>query len=93
MLSRTYCVVFHEKSLFRRYPLELLPFGVGALEVIANSLVIAIIAGHPFHPHWLVNIAGFLTLIKHSITVVCWLLGVVAVLIGLKSGFNDRKLE
>jgi hypothetical protein len=59
LLSRTYCVVFHEKSLLRRYPLELLPFLVGALEVVANCLVIAIIAGHPFHPHWLVNIAGF----------------------------------
>lgn len=77
----------------RRYPLQLLPFLIGALEVIANSLVIAIIAGHPFHPHWLVNIAGFLTLIKHSTTVVCWLLGFLAVAIGLKTGFNDRKLE
>jgi hypothetical protein len=93
MLIRSFCVVFRDTSPLRRFPLELLPFGVGILEVIINFIVIVILELHPWHAHWIVDIAGYLTLVKHSIIFFCYGLFAVSIVVGCKTGFDDKKLE
>lgn len=93
MLTRSFCVVFRDTSPLRRYPLELLPISVGVLEVVANFIVVVILELHPWHAHWMVDAAGFLTLIKHSLMFVCYALFTLSILVGFKTGFDDKKLE
>lgn len=93
VLTRTYCVVFRESSLLRRVPLELVPFAIGVLEVIANFIVIIILELHPWHVHWIVDVAGYLTLIKHTLIFFCWALFALSIVVGCKTGFHDQKLE
>jgi len=50
---------------------ELVPLLIAFMEIVINAGVVWILYWHPFHAHWLVDVCGYSTLVKHTLTYLC----------------------
>lgn len=71
-----------------------MPFGVAFLEATVNFVVVFTLYYHPLHVHWLIDVAGLLSLLKHVAWYLCYALVLVGALLQLLRALNaNKKLE